>query len=70
MSYGIKGAPIMLRPFNRVNNRPVLFVLFVAVAILFSSSSLKAQTIGISGIVKSSAGEPVAGALVRVSSQD
>src|SRR5262249_47421377 len=31
---------------------------------------LEAQTSGISGVVKSSAGEPVAGALVRVSSQD
>src|SRR5713101_5428453 len=66
----MKGAPIMLRPFNGVSNKRFLFDLFVIVAILCGSSSLKAQTTGISGVVKSSAGEPVAGALVRVSSQD
>src|SRR5206468_12787239 len=66
----MKGAPIMLRPVNGVHDRRFLFDLFVIVAILCGSSSLKAQTIGISGVVKSSAVEPVAGALVKVSSQD
>ena len=60
----------MLRPVNGVHDRRFLFDLFVIVAILCGSSSLKAQTIGISGVVKSSAVEPVAGALVKVSSQD
>jgi streptogramin lyase len=59
----MKGAPIP-RPFN------VIVSLLVIVAILCGSLLLEAQTNGISGVVKGSAGEPVAGALVRVSSQD
>ncbi|HYR83920.1 MAG TPA: carboxypeptidase regulatory-like domain-containing protein [Terriglobia bacterium] len=66
----LRGAPIMLRPFNGFYNKRFLCDWFVIVAILCGSLSLNAQTTGISGVVKSSAGEPVTGALVRVSSQD